>query len=116
MLVLQVLDGVNDNRVDLLLGVRVLAVAALSEPLEDVEALGARQGQLVAVKEVDNQGGVAIGSELVGEQLAVVPDAKDVGDKENTGVLVSLVGGGLGKVALVFASDGDLLALGGAST
>lgn len=111
MLLLEILDGVDDDGIDLLLAVGVVAVAASCEPLHDVEALGKGEGQLVAVEEIDDQGGVAVGGELVGQQLAVVPDAEDVGDEEDTGVLVRLVGGGLGEVALILAGDGDLLSL-----
>lgn len=113
MLLLKVLDGVDDDGVDVLLVVWVLAVAALLEPLHDVEAGGHGKRQLVAIEEIDNQSGVAVGGELVGEELAVLPDTKDVGNEEDAGVLVSLVGGSLSQVALILAADGDLLALRG---
>lgn len=113
---LHVLEGIDNDGVDGLLVMGVLAIAALGDPLHNVKASRHGDRKLVLVEEVNDQGGVAIGSELIGKQLGVAPDAKDVGNVEKTGVLVCLVGGSLGEVALIFAGDGDLLALRGAST
>lgn len=69
---------------------RVVAGRALGNPSHDVEALRSRVSDLVAVKEVGDHAGVAVGGELVGHQLAVDPDAEDVGHVDDAGVLVRL--------------------------
>lgn len=113
-LLLQVLKSLLDNGVDSLLGVGVLAVTALAEPLHDVEAVGAVQRQWVAVEDVDNEGVVAVGGEVVGHQLGVLPDANDIGNVQQSGAIVLLAGCGLGHVGLIGA-DLDGLASGLAS-
>lgn len=73
---------------------RVVAVRALLEPGEELEALGWVQGDRVAIEQVDDQSQVAVGGELVSHKLAVLPDANDVWEVEDCGVLVRR--GGIG--------------------
>jgi hypothetical protein len=94
--------------------VRVLAVGALVEPLHDVNIAQAVHGDRVAVEEVGHQGQVAVGGELIGDQLAVLPDAEDVRQVEDGRVLVRLALRRSSEVGIVLA-DLDGLAAGLAS-
>lgn len=89
---------------------RVVAAGALVEPLEDVEALGAVELDGVAVEEVGNERGVALGGKVVGHELAVLPDADDVGDVEQAVALLGLVDGRRGEVGVDAVGDLDILA------
>lgn len=62
-----------------------LVSAMLAKPLLNVDLSGLEsvEGQLIAVKEVRNDGQVPVGGEVIGEQLAVVVETKDVGDDED---------------------------------
>ena len=54
------------------------------EPLEEIKALGLVQRHGVAVEEVGHADQVAVGGELVGDQLGVDEAvAEDVGDEED---------------------------------
>lgn len=110
VLLLQSLDSVDDDGVDGLLGMRVVARGALGHPGHKVKVAGSVERDWVAIEGVDDQGEVAVGGELVGHQLAVLPDANDVGDVEQADALVLLVGGRSGKVAVVLPGDLDVLA------
>ena len=101
-----------DGNVDVLGSVGVFAVGALVEPVEDVEALGAVQLQLVAVEKIGDQSNVAVVGEGIGHQLAVLPDAQDIGQVEDSNVLVGLTLGGRGQVGDSVTIDGDVLASG----
>lgn len=67
---------------------RVLAIAALSQPSHDVEVCRPVQGHCVAVEQIRDDGVVAIGGVLVGHQLAVLPDTDNIWQVEDCGVLV----------------------------
>jgi hypothetical protein len=110
MLLLQRFDSGLDDWVDGLLGVRILAVAAGREPLHEVEVGRAIQREGIAVEHVDDQRQVAVGGELVSNQLAVDPDADDIGDEQDGGIFVRLLGGWRSKIAIPFAGDLDRLA------
>lgn len=101
-----------DGNVDVLGSVGVFAVGALVEPVEDVEVLGAVQLQLVAVEQIGDQSNVAVVGEGIGHQLAVLPDAQDIGQVEDSDVLVGLALGGRGQVGDSVTIDGDVLASG----
>lgn len=92
----------------------VVASAALGQPRHEVKVAGRVEGDRVAIEDVNDQCQVAVGSELVGDQLAVLPDADDVGDEQDAGILVCLVGLGSGQVGGVLA-DLDVLTGGCAS-
>lgn len=93
VLLLQGLDGLDDDGVDGLLGVRIVASGALSHPGHEVESAGAVEGDWVTVEDVNDQGKVAVGGELVSHELAVLPDSNDIGNVEQANTLVLLVGG-----------------------
>jgi hypothetical protein len=66
---------------------RLLWVVLALEPLHNVEIAGAVQGDRVAVEEVGHQDKVAIGGELVGDELGIVEAvADDIGDAGDTGI------------------------------
>lgn len=99
-LFLQVLQARLHDGVDSLLGVRVVAVGALCEPLHDIRRW--RVGELVAVEDIDDDGVIAVLGELVGHKLGVLPDAEDVGDVEQGDAIV-LLALWLGHIGLVLA-------------
>jgi hypothetical protein len=105
---LQSLDTLDNDRIDSLSGMRGLAIEALVDPLEDLKVGRRRHGWRVTAEEVENGGGVALGSEAVGEQLAIRVDAEDVGEEQQSGVLlVRRVGGGDVDVGLAVRGLGD---------
>jgi hypothetical protein len=106
VLLLEDLDGLLDDGVDVLLGMGVLAVRALCEPVHDVHVTKAGWGDGVAVEEIGHQGQVAVGSELVGNELRVAPDADSVGQQENGRVLVRLALCRRGYIGVVLAHLG----------
>lgn len=99
-LFLEVLQARLDDRVDSLLGVRVIAIGALGEPLHDIRRRGA--GELVAVEDIDDDGVITVLGELVCHKLGVLPDAEDVGDIEQ-GDAIMLLALWLGHISLVLA-------------
>lgn len=86
---------------------RVLAVGSLRQPLHKVKVVGAVEREGVAVEDVNDQGIVAVGGELVGHQLAVLPDANDVWNVQQSGAVMLLVALGLGDVGIVLADLDD---------
>ncbi len=72
---LEPFDSFDNDGVNVFLGVRVVAVRALFEPREDFETLRWIQADRVAIEEVDDEGQIAVLGKLVGNQLAVLPDA-----------------------------------------
>lgn len=78
----------------------VIAVSALIDPFHDVLRCGI--GEPVAVQDIDDDCVIAIGGELVGHELGVLPDAENIGDVEQGGTIV-LLALGLGHVGVVLA-------------
>lgn len=115
VLLLQCLDAVHHDRVNESLGVRVLAVGPLLEPLHEVESLRAVEGDGIAIEHVEKQRQITIGGKLVGDELAVLPNADDVRDEQDADALVRLVGGRGCEVGVVLVGDADQLA-GGCAT
>lgn len=107
-LLLEVLQTLLHDDVDILLGMGAVAVGALGQPLHDVLWRGVGEG--VAVKDIDDDGVVAVGGELVRHELGVLPDAEDVLDVEQGDTIV-LLALGLGHISLILA-DFDGLARG----
>ena len=91
---------------------RVVTGRALGDPAHEVKVVGPVQLQSIAVEDVRQQDGVALGGKVVGQQLAVLPDANDIRDEEDALALASLVGGRSGQVGVNVALDFDVLALG----
>ncbi len=115
ILLLQCLNAVQHDRVNGSLGVRVLAVGPLLEPLHEVESLRAVEGDGIAIEYVEEQGQIAVGGELVRNELAVLPDADDVRDQQDADALVRLVGGRGCEIRVVLVGDADQAA-GGRAT
>ena len=113
-LLLQPLETGHHDGVHGLLGVGVLSVGALSQPLEEVQAVGLGHGEWVAVEDVHDDGVVAVCGELVGHQLGVLPDAEDVGNVEERDAVVLVGARGLGDVGVILADLDD--AAGGLAT
>lgn len=78
LLLLQVLDRRLGDGVDGRGRVGVVAGRAPRHPLHEVEVAGAVQRDRVPVEQVDDQRRVPVGCELVGDQLAVLPDPDHV--------------------------------------
>ena len=74
---------------------RIVAISSLCQPLHKVKSLGRVQADGVAIEQVRHEGVVSIGSELIGHQLAVLPDANYVWQVENRGILVHSLALGL---------------------
>jgi hypothetical protein len=106
----EILDALHNNGVNSRGSVRVVAGWALGDPFEKVKVALAVQRQRVAVEDVWQQHGVALSGKVVGQQLAVLPDANDVGDEENGLAIAGLVGGRSGEVGVDGAVDLDVLA------
>lgn len=104
------LDALHDNGVNSRGSVRVVATGALGDPFDKVKVALAVQRQRIAVENVRQQHGVALSSKVVGQQLAVLPDANDVGDEENALAIANLVGRRSGQVGVNRAVDLDVLA------
>lgn len=81
----------------------VVAGRSLLEPGHDLETGGWVLRDRVAVEEVDDERQVAVGSVLIGHELAVLPDAQDVREIKNGGVLVRYGGVGSRQVAGMLA-------------
>lgn len=85
----------------------VLSIGPSTQPLHEVEAFGHGHGNGVAVEDVDNNGVVTVGGELVGHELGVLPDAEDVGDVEEGDTIVLVGALRLSNVSLVLANLGE---------
>jgi len=110
----QIFNPLHDNRINGLSRMWILPVGALHNPFMNVKTGRARaERQRIAVEDVDDECDVAVGRELVGHQLAVLPDADHVRQEEDAGASVGFVGGRLGEVGVIGA-DFDQLAGGGA--
>jgi hypothetical protein len=70
-LLLHVCQRLLDNRVDLVGQVALALRAALLQPGHDVEVLGAVELDGVALEEIGHDDEVAVGGELVGDELGV---------------------------------------------
>lgn len=101
-LVLQVLERQLDDRIHVREGMRVLAIAALVKPLHEVEVgRPPIQRQRVAVEDVDDECGVAVGGKLIRHQLGVLPDADHVRDVQQRCAVVLYAAFGLRDVGFV---------------
>jgi len=68
--------------------VGVLSIGTLFQPSLKIEALGSVERDWVSIKEIRNNGVVAICCELVCNQLAVLPDTDHIWKEENSSVFV----------------------------
>lgn len=106
----QGLDRVEDDGVNSLLGMGIVTSRAFGHPGHEVKVARSVERDGVAVEGINDQGEVAIGGELISHQLAVLPDADDVGDVEQPDAVVLLISGWSGKVAIVLPSNLDVFA------
>lgn len=91
---------------------RVLAIAALIEPLHEIKVLGSVERNRIAIEQIQEQTGVSIVSIRISHQLAVLPDADDVRQIQNCSARVAFALGGSSKISINRASDLDHLTLG----
>ena len=102
---LQRRDALDNDGVDGLGRMRVRPTGADGDPVHQVKAWRPVEIQLVPVEEVNHSGRVSLGGEAVGEKLAVVPDAEDVGDVQDGSVFLVLPLG-LGEVDVCLSIGG----------
>jgi hypothetical protein len=95
---------------------RVIAIGTLCDPAHDVKTLRHRQRHNIAVENVGDDGGVAVGGELISHQFAVGPNSENIGNVDNSGTLVRLIRGSCRDVSVKAATELDHLAGGLAST
>lgn len=108
--ILERLDGSEDDGVDVRGSVRVVTSRALGQPRIKVKVASSVQLKGIAVEEIWEEDGVALSSKVVGQQLAVLPDAKDIGNEEDTLAIASLVRRGCGQIGVNVAFELDVLA------
>lgn len=77
-LLFQVGDGFLDDGINLLDCVWVVSIVTFLQPLEDVESLRRVQPHWVSVEEINEQGVVAVCSELISHELGVLPDSNHI--------------------------------------
>lgn len=109
---LHVLDTSLDNGVDIRHSMRVLAVRAPVQPGHQVEAFWPVEWHRIAVERVNHNSRVATLGKLVGHQLAVLPDANDIGDVENSVARLGLALGRCSYIGIDFVVDFGELASG----
>lgn len=76
-------DCGGDDWIDGLGGVWVVAPGTLGEPGHEVKVVWAVELKSIAVEKIRHDGVVAVGGELIGHQLGVLPDTDDVWQEEN---------------------------------
>ena len=101
----QGLDTRYDDWIDVLGRMRVLAVGPMLHPSHDVEIGRPVHIQGVAVEEIDHECCVACRREAVGHELAVLPDADDIGHEEHAAVAARRGFGCFGQVGVDLAVD-----------
>ena len=106
----QSLDRGDDDRIHSFLRVWVLAVRAMVEPSCEIEVGGPVQIQRIAIELVDYKSKVAVGSELISQELGVLPDTYNVGAKEDALAWPGVVGRGSSEIGVPFPSNLDKLA------
>lgn len=77
----------------------VLSIRSLRQPSHKIKVLRSVQAQGIAIEQVRNQGIVSVRSILISHQLAVLPDANDVGEEEDRGIFVHFLALGLRDIS-----------------
>lgn len=83
----------------------VVSVRTLGQPARKVKILGLVERDRVAVEQVQHNSGIALFGEEIGHDLAVLPDANDVGDVENSMASFGFALGRSGDVGVDFVVD-----------
>jgi hypothetical protein len=99
-LLLQPLDALLNNRIHMLICMRVVSACPLREPSREIKVRRPIQAQWITVEQVGNERIVSVSGKLVGYQLRVLPDADHVGEEEYGGVFVDIVSCRLSDVGL----------------
>lgn len=68
---------------------RVVARRSSLEPRKEVEIVRAIKSQRISIENINYQSCVAIACILVGNQLAILPDTDDIGEKKKGDTLMS---------------------------
>lgn len=95
-----------DHGLDLLDTMGILAITPMLQPTWKVKVLGTVDLHRVTVELVNGEGVVAICSELVCDELRVLPDANHVGEKEDCGVFVNGVAASFSDIDFGAAEGG----------
>jgi hypothetical protein len=98
LLLSQILNHTLNDWVDMLERMRILPITALRQPLHNIKVRRSVNLQCIAIEDIRYNCVVAIGSKLISHQLAVLPDADNIGKKEDCGVFVDVVSCGFGDV------------------
>lgn len=77
--VLEGLDTLDSDGVNVFLGMGVVAIGTLAQPLHQVEAWRLVQRDRIAVEQVHDNGQISLLGKEVGHELAVLPNTNDVG-------------------------------------
>lgn len=85
----------------------VISTRSLGQPSHKIEIIGSVQAQCIAIEQVRNDGVVSVGSELIGHQLAVLPDTDDIWEEENGCVLVNCLAFRFSNVGFDTSSNFD---------
>ena len=89
---------------------RVLSVGAILEPGHEIETRGSVEVNRVTVEFVKHQCQIPVGGKLVGHELAVLPDADDIGQVKDALALMRLAWGRSRQIGVPFSGDLDKLA------
>lgn len=76
----------------------IIAPGALRQPSHQIKPRRTIQTQWIAIEQVRDESVVAISGVLIGHQLRVLPDPDNVGEEEDSSVLVDGLAGGFGYV------------------
>jgi len=93
---LQILNGLFDDWVNKLIGVRIVTTGTLGHPGHEVKVLGRIESHRIAIKKINHDGIVAISSVLISHQLGVLPDAENIREVQNCRLLMDFVLGDCG--------------------
>ncbi len=103
-LLLQPSYALLNNRINLLISMRVISGGPFRQPSNEIKTIRSVQTQWITVEQIRYESEVSIGGELVGNQLRVLPDPDHVGKEEDCGVFVDGLPCGLGDVCFDIAN------------
>lgn len=85
----QIFDCRLDDGIDSIAGMRVVARGSSLKPRKEVEIVRTIESQGISIEDVNDQSCVAVTGVLVGNQLAILPDTDDIGEKKKGDIVVS---------------------------